>query len=107
MRKQEGLVAAPLGPRHTGSLARRMGLIAAGWITVLLLGGGIALDRTLTSVEFKLNFLRPALAGGGDVRAVATAVRRGNKIALAEVEVTQGERAVATGLFTYIVLELD
>ncbi|MDY7097070.1 MAG: HAMP domain-containing sensor histidine kinase [Pseudomonadota bacterium] len=32
-----------------GSLARRMGLIAAGWIIVLLLGGGIALDRTLTA----------------------------------------------------------
>ena len=30
------------------SLARRMGLIAAGWIIVLLLGGGIALERTLT-----------------------------------------------------------
>ena len=33
---------------HTGSLARRMMLIAAGWIAVLLLGGGIAFDRTLT-----------------------------------------------------------
>ncbi len=33
---------------HTGSLSRRMMLIAAGWISVLLLGGGIALDRTLT-----------------------------------------------------------
>ncbi len=33
---------------HTGSLARRMMLIAAGWIAVLLLGGGVALDRTLT-----------------------------------------------------------
>lgn len=31
------------------SLARRMGLIAAAWIFVLLLGGGIALERTLTS----------------------------------------------------------
>ena len=34
-------------PRPRGSLARRMGLIATGWIIVLLLGGGIALDRTL------------------------------------------------------------
>ena len=32
-----------------GSLARRMGLIAAGWISVLLLAGGFALDRTLTA----------------------------------------------------------
>ncbi len=40
---------------QTGSLARRMGLIAAGWIFVLLLVGGIALDRTLTS-QVERNF---------------------------------------------------
>ncbi|MFS0772106.1 sensor histidine kinase [Sphingomonas sp. 1P08PE] len=33
----------------TGSLSRRMILIAAGWITVLLAGGGFALDRVLVS----------------------------------------------------------
>nr|WP_231889753.1 HAMP domain-containing sensor histidine kinase [Erythrobacter neustonensis] len=32
-----------------------MGLIAAGWISVLLLGGGIALERTLTS-QVEANF---------------------------------------------------
>ena len=32
-----------------GSLSRRMILIAAGWISLLLLGGGLALDRVLTS----------------------------------------------------------
>ena len=36
--------------RPTGSLARRMMLIAGGWITILLLVGGFALDRTLTSL---------------------------------------------------------
>ncbi|MEY4160832.1 MAG: hypothetical protein RLZZ136_1453, partial [Pseudomonadota bacterium] len=40
---------APLAP-HTGSLGRRMMVIAAGWITVLLLFGGVALDRTMTSL---------------------------------------------------------
>lgn len=39
----------PLPEPRRGSLARRMGLFAAAWITVLLLGGGIALDRTLTA----------------------------------------------------------
>jgi signal transduction histidine kinase len=34
--------------RSSGSLSRRMILIAAGWIAVLLLGGGVALDRVLT-----------------------------------------------------------
>ena len=40
---------------HTGSLARRMLLIAAGWIVVLLLGGGLALERTLTG-QVERNF---------------------------------------------------
>lgn len=36
-------------PRHTGSLSRRMILIAAAWIGVLLTGGGFALDRVLSA----------------------------------------------------------
>lgn len=35
--------------RTTGSLSRRMILIAAAWITLLLAGGGFALDRVLAS----------------------------------------------------------
>ena len=35
--------------RRTGALSRRMILIAAGWIMVLLAGGGFALDRVLVS----------------------------------------------------------
>lgn len=35
---------------HTGSLSWRMIAISAIWIVVLLLGGGLALDRTLTSL---------------------------------------------------------
>ena len=34
-------------PRSTGSLSKRMILIAAAWIALLLLGGGFALDRVL------------------------------------------------------------
>ena len=39
-------LGSPLSRR--GSLANRMMLIAAGWIGILLLAGGFALDRTLT-----------------------------------------------------------
>ncbi len=43
---------SPPLPRHyvraTGSVSRRMLLIASAWIMVLLLGGGVALDRVLT-----------------------------------------------------------
>ncbi|WP_325100161.1 sensor histidine kinase [Aurantiacibacter sediminis] len=34
---------------HTGSLSRRMMMIAAGWIVILLSVGGFALDRVLTN----------------------------------------------------------
>lgn len=38
------------GAAHTGSLSRRMLIIAAGWIVILLSVGGFALDRTLTGL---------------------------------------------------------
>lgn len=47
--------AAPVAAKPRASLARRMGLIAAGWIFVLLLGGGLALERTLTA-QVEANF---------------------------------------------------
>jgi signal transduction histidine kinase len=47
----DGDVVAPEADApHTGSLARRMMVIAAGWISILLLLGGVALDRTLTGL---------------------------------------------------------
>ena len=40
----------PVGKRpHIGSLTRRMIVVAALWITILLLTGGFALDRILTT----------------------------------------------------------
>ena len=42
-------VSPPQKQRTTGSLSRRMILIAAGWILLLLTGGGFALDRVLTA----------------------------------------------------------
>ncbi|VVT18610.1 sensor histidine kinase [Erythrobacter sp. EC-HK427] len=47
---------------HTGSLARRMMMIAAGWIIVLLSVGGVALDRVLANqieAEFDNRLLIP------------------------------------------------
>ncbi|MEY4999429.1 MAG: hypothetical protein RIS00_1473 [Pseudomonadota bacterium] len=41
-----GLIKPRIG---TGSLSRRMIIIAAAWISLLLLAGGIALDRVLTN----------------------------------------------------------
>ena len=70
---------------------------------VWLLYPGVPDDRALTSIEFKLNFLRPALGDAGDLVATARLVRRGRTISLCDVEVSQDERLVAKGLFTYLV----
>lgn len=68
----------------------------------LLLPG--AMDRgSVNGVEFKMNFLRPALTDGSDLTATATPVKIGRRIAVCSVDVTQGERLVAQGTFTYLV----
>ncbi|SHN60400.1 Signal transduction histidine kinase [Erythrobacter sanguineus] len=64
--------AAQGGPR--ASLARRMGLIAAGWIFVLLLGGGIALERTLTrqvesNFDEQLDYILTAMIASAEIDA--------------------------------------
>jgi uncharacterized protein (TIGR00369 family) len=58
-----------------------------------------------TSIEFKMNFLRPVLAENGKLVAQATVLRRGRKVAVAEVEITQANKLVAKGLFTFLFLE--
>ena len=59
-------------PRHTGSLGQRMMLVAAGWITVLLLGGGLALDRTLVSLvthnfDDSLGYILTGMVGSAEI----------------------------------------
>lgn len=65
------------------------------------------MGETLTSIEFKLNFLRPARLDGGELLARGRVVRRGSRIAVIDGEVIQGGEAVARGLFTYLVLGGD
>jgi uncharacterized protein (TIGR00369 family) len=86
---------------HGGVLAT-LADTAAVW----LFAPALPPEQTLTSIEFKLNFVAPATLSGGDLRATARTVRRGKKVALADVDVLQGEHLVAKGLFTYIVLSL-
>lgn len=62
-------------------------------------------ERTLTSVEFKLNFLRAARSDGGELVARAKVLRAGSRVVVVDAEVTQGGEAVTRGLFTYLVVE--
>ena len=62
----------PASIPHTGSLARRMTLIATGWIVVLLLGGGIALNQTLTGLitrnfDSQLSYLLNGMIASAEV----------------------------------------
>lgn len=65
----------PLGvtkSRTTGSLTRRMITVAALWIVVLLAGGGIALDRVLTTAitrnfDSQLEYVLTALIASAEI----------------------------------------
>ncbi len=57
---------------HTGSLSRRMLLIAVAWISVLLVGGGFALDRTMTGLatsnfDNQLDYMLTAMVGSAEI----------------------------------------
>ncbi len=59
-------------PAHSGSLSRRMILIATVWISLLLLGGGIALDRTLRSIitnnfDEQLEYVQTAMVASAEI----------------------------------------
>ena len=101
----EAVLAAPVRPEllqvdgcvHGGMIAT-LADTAAVW----LLYPDIPEDRTLTSIEFKLNFTRPARLEAGDLLARARLVKRGRTVALSDVEVSQSDQLVAKGLFTYL-----
>ena len=68
----EDAVAAGGAPPHTGSLARRIMVIAAGWITILLLLGGLALNSTITTLltrnfDEQLEYLLTAMVSSTEI----------------------------------------
>ncbi len=68
----DGGIAARVAPPHTGSLSRRMMVIAAGWISILLLVGGVALERTLDQLltrqfDEQLNYTLTAMIASTEV----------------------------------------
>ncbi|SMP79217.1 Signal transduction histidine kinase [Novosphingobium panipatense] len=59
-------------PASTGSLARRMMLIAAGWVSFLLLAGGLALDHTVTGIvtrnfDEQLGYMLTGMIGSAEI----------------------------------------
>ncbi len=93
-----------------GAQAQEYGVVQGGIVSAIADTAAVyllipeAMDRgRVAGVEFKMNFLRPAHAAGGDLVAIATPVKIGRRLAVCSVEVWQGERHVAAGLFTYLV----
>jgi uncharacterized protein (TIGR00369 family) len=94
----------------TGESAQEYGIVQGGIIGAIADTAAVyllipeAMDRgRVTGVEFKMNFLRPAEPAGGDLVAVATPIKIGRRLAVCAVDVMQGERHVARGVFTYLV----
>jgi uncharacterized protein (TIGR00369 family) len=105
---KEVVVSMEVSPQHLqetgrlhGGILAAMADTAAVYSFIPELGEG----EIVTSIEFKMNFLRPVLPDLGRVRAHSRIVRRGRRIALCDVEVTQADRLVAKGSFTYLFLE--
>ena len=104
-------LALPLQPRflqgqgivHGGVLAT---LADSAAVMALFPRAGDAASG-LSSIEFKLNFLRPALPDAGDVHARALVLRLGRKVGVCEVELRQAGHLIGKGLFTYLYLDRE
>jgi uncharacterized protein (TIGR00369 family) len=97
--------------RHREDFHNSLGHVQGGVLAVVAdVAGGISLysvlpdprEVAIPTVEFKLNFLRPA--GSEDLLAQGRVLHRGRQIAVCQVDVTdRSGKHLATGLFTYMV----
>lgn len=101
-------ISMPLKPDYI----QEGGVVHGGLISTLadttavyLIFPYIPSKSTMASIEFKINFLRPAVLENGDLLARAKIVKKGRKIAVCDVEVLQENNAVARGIFTYLIFE--
>jgi uncharacterized protein (TIGR00369 family) len=100
---------------HRQELQNSMGVLQGGILGVLAdVAGGVSLYSVLPdpvkvvipTIEFKLNFLRPA--GGQDVIAQGRVVNHGRRIAVCQVDLsTEAGILLATGLFTYMIRAIE
>lgn len=90
-----------------------MGAVHGGWFGTLLdscmacaVMTRLPKGRGYTTLEFKVNILRPLFAGDGPVRAVGTARHVGRRTGVAEGELLGADgRLYATGSTTCLVFE--
>lgn len=91
----------PLGIAHGGAI-----FSAADSAVAMALIGLVDSEDTFTTVEMKINYIKPFDAG--EIVAEARIVHKGAKTALGDVEVYNGNGAlIARGLATYIILSKE
>jgi uncharacterized protein (TIGR00369 family) len=102
---------ATVAMKPAASMSQEYGVLHGGLLATLAdtaavyaLHPFLAAGERMTSIEFKINFLAAARADRGEVLATSSVVKRGRTVAVASVDVRQGEQLVASGLFTYIIL---
>ena len=93
-------------------LLQEAGLVQGGLLTALadaaavwLLWPDLPAGRTMTGTDCSVQFLRPARASGGDLRAIATRVKDGRTLVVVDSHVHQGDRLVARATFTFLQME--
>ena len=64
-------------------------------------------NQSMTSIEFKINFLSPALFENGDLLAKANLVKRGRKVALCDVRSSRKKSLWRRDFLFFIVLNLN
>ncbi len=102
----EAVISMPVRPEYV----QEAGAIQGGIISALadtaaayvLLPEAVSGGKRGSGVEFKMNFLLPAFDGAGDLVATARRIKVGKRVAVCAVDVHQGERHVAHGIFTYL-----
>ena len=91
----------PLGIAHGGAI-----FSAADSAVAMALIGLVERDETFTTIEMKINYLRPF--DKGEIVAEARIIHRGGKTALGDVEVRNGDGTlIAKGLATYMILKKE
>ena len=89
----------PLGIAHGGAV-----FSAADSAVAMALIGLVEKDETFTTVEMKINYLRPF--DEGEITAEAKIIYKGSRTALGDVEVRNaGGILMAKGLATYMILK--
>ena len=91
-----------------------LGTIHGGWTTMILDSAlGCAVQSVLpagqgfTTIELKVNFVRPITGATGEVRCVGTIVHRGGRILTSEARLTDGrDRLLAHATSTCMALDL-